>query len=87
MPRTLPGPANGAAGTAHPFATQAGIDILRRGGSAVDAAIAINACLGFLEPTANGIGSDAFALVWDGGRLYGLNASGRSPRGLTSVNS
>ena len=47
---------HGAAGTSHPLATMAGIDILRRGGSAVDAAIAINACLGFLEPTANGIG-------------------------------
>ena len=56
---------NGAAGTSHPLATQAGIDILKRGGSAVDAAIAINACLGFLEPTANGIGGDVYAMIWD----------------------
>ena len=56
---------NGAAGTAHPLATQAGIDILKAGGSAADAAIAINACLGFLEPTSSGIGGDAYAMIWD----------------------
>ena len=56
---------NGAAATAHPLATQAGIDILKAGGSAVDAAIAINACLGFLEPTSSGIGGDAYAMIWD----------------------
>jgi len=75
---------SGAAGTAHPLATQAGIDILKRGGSAVDAAIAINACLGLLEPTANGIGGDAYAMIWDPGqrKLVGLAGSGKSPRGL-----
>ncbi len=76
---------NGAAGTAHPLATQAGIDILRRGGSAVDAAIAINACLGFLEPTSSGIGGDAYAMIWDPKqrKVVGLAGSGASPRGLS----
>lgn len=75
---------SGAAGTAHPLATQAGIDILKRGGSAVDAAIAINACLGLLEPTANGIGGDVYAMIWDPKTkaLAGLAGSGKSPRGL-----
>lgn len=61
---------SGAAGTAHPLATQAGIDMLRRGGSAVDAAIAINACLGFLEPTACGVGGDCYAMLWDPRRRW-----------------
>ena len=76
---------NGAAATAHPLATQAGIDILKAGGSAVDAAIAINACLGFLEPTANGIGGDAYAMIWDPRRqeVVGLAGSGASPHGLS----
>ncbi|MCK8456932.1 gamma-glutamyltransferase family protein [Sphingomonas faeni] len=76
---------NGAAGTAHPLATQAGIDILKRGGSAVDAAIAINACLGFLEPTSSGIGGDAYAMIWDPKlkKVVGLAGSGKSPRGLS----
>ena len=75
---------HGAAGTAHPLATQAGIDILKRGGSAVDAAIAMNACLGLLEPTANGIGGDVYAMIWDpkAKKLAGLAGSGKSPRGL-----
>lgn len=75
---------SGAAGTAHPLATMAGIDILKRGGSAVDAAIAINACLGFLEPTANGIGGDCYVMLWDprAGKVMGLAGSGKSPRGL-----
>lgn len=76
---------NGAAGTAHPLATQAGIDILKSGGSAIDAAIAINACLGLLEPTACGIGGDIYAMIWDPKqkRLVGLAGSGASPRGLS----
>jgi gamma-glutamyltranspeptidase/glutathione hydrolase len=73
------------AATSHPLATQIALDILRRGGNAVDAAIAANAALGLMEPTGNGIGGDLFAIVWDAGssKLYGLNGSGRSPRGLT----
>src|SRR3546814_8145352 len=68
-----------------PLATLAGIDILRKGGSAVDAAIAINACLGFLEPTACGIGGDGYAMLWDPGaaKVVGIAGSGRSPRSLT----
>ncbi|MFM8375628.1 MAG: gamma-glutamyltransferase, partial [Phenylobacterium sp.] len=75
----------GAAATAHPLATQTAIDILRRGGSAVDAAIAANAVLGLVEPIACGIGGDAFAMLWDPRtrRVEGLNGSGRSPRGLS----
>lgn len=68
--------------TSQPLAAQAGIEMLRRGGNAVDAAIAAAAALTVVEPTSNGLGSDAFALVWDGERLHGLNASGRAPRGL-----
>lgn len=77
--------ARGAVATAHPTASVIGLDILRRGGSAIDAAIAVNAALGFLEPTGNGIGGDAFCLMWDPaqGKVVGLNGSGRSPRGLS----
>ena len=76
---------HGAAGTAHPLATQAGISILKRGGSAVDAAIAINACLGLLEPTACGIGGDLYAMIWDPSqkKVVGLAGSGASPRSLS----
>lgn len=76
---------NGMAATSHPLATQAAIDILKQGGSAVDAAIAANAMLGLMEPTGCGIGGDLFAIIWDAqtGELYGLNASGRSPAGLS----
>jgi gamma-glutamyltranspeptidase/glutathione hydrolase len=75
----------GMVATSHPLATQIGVDILKKGGTAVDAAIAANAALGLMEPTGCGIGGDLFAIVWDAksGRLYGLNASGRSPQGLT----
>lgn len=75
----------GMAATSHPLASQVAIDILKKGGNAVDAAIAANAALGLMEPTGNGIGGDLFAIVWDPatGRLHGLNASGRAPLGQT----
>ena len=77
--------ARGAAAAAHPIASLIAIDMLRAGGSAVDAAIAANACLGLVEPTACGIGGDVFALLWDPAsrEVVGLNGSGRSPRALT----
>src|SRR5690625_4337834 len=73
------------AATSHPLATQVALDVMKAGGSAVDAAIAANAALGLMEPTGNGIGGDLFAIVWDPAtrRLHGYNGSGRSPRGLT----
>ena len=76
---------HGMACTSQPLATQAALDILKQGGSAVDAAIAANATLGLVEPTMNGMGGDLFAIVWDaqGRKLYGLNGSGRSPYSLT----
>ena len=73
------------AATSHPLATQIALDVMKQGGSAVDAAIAANAALGLMEPTGNGIGGDLFAIVWDPKtqKLHGYNGSGRSPRGLT----
>lgn len=68
--------------TSQPLATQAGVDALRRGGNAIDAALSAAITLTVVEPTGNGLGSDAFAVVWDGSRVKGLNASGRSPRRL-----
>jgi len=75
--------AHGMAASAHPLATKFAVDILERGGSAVDAAIAANAALGFLEPTGNGIGGDLFAIVWDPETktVHGFNGSGRAPKG------
>jgi gamma-glutamyltranspeptidase/glutathione hydrolase len=76
---------SGAAGTAHPIATLTAIEILKRGGSAADAAIAANACLGFLEPTSSGLGGDCYAMVWDPKltKVVGLAGSGRSPKTLS----
>ena len=76
---------NGMVATSHPLATQVGIDILKNGGNAIDAAIAANAAIGLMEPTGNGIGGDLFAIIWieKDKKLYGLNASGRSPKNLT----
>jgi gamma-glutamyltranspeptidase / glutathione hydrolase len=76
---------HGMAATSQPLATMVAIDTLKRGGSAVDAAIAANAVLGLMEPTGCGPGGDLFAMVWDqkSGRLHGLNGSGRSPASLT----
>ncbi|KLU61988.1 putative gamma-glutamyltransferase YwrD [Peptococcaceae bacterium CEB3] len=74
---------NGMVATSQPLAAQAGLDVLRRGGNAIDAAIAAATALTVVEPTSNGIGADAFALVWTGGKLYGLNSSGPAPKSLS----
>ena len=76
---------NGMVATSHPLATQIGLDILKSGGNAIDAAIAANAALGLMEPTGCGIGGDLFAIVWDAKsqKIHGLNASGRSPSALS----
>ncbi len=78
---------HGMVATSQPLATQVGLDILKQGGNAIDAAIAANAMLGLVEPTGSGIGGDLFAIVWSAEekKLYGLNASGRSPRTLTKA--
>ncbi|MFD1292785.1 gamma-glutamyltransferase [Lutibacter holmesii] len=75
---------NGMVATSHPLVTQIGLDILKNGGNAIDAAIAANAALGLMEPTGSGIGGDLFAIIWSAKeqKLYGLNASGRSPEKL-----
>ena len=77
---------NGMVATSQPLATQVALDILKQGGNAIDAAIAANAMLGLVEPTGSGVGGDLFAMVWyaEENKLYGLNASGRSPRQLTA---
>ena len=72
----------GVVATSQPLAVQAGISMLQQGGNAVDAALATAIALTVVEPTSNGIGADAFALVWDGQKLHGLNGSGRAPRAL-----
>src|SRR5947207_3678518 len=76
---------NGIVAAESPLAAQAGVRILEQGGNAVDAAIATNAMMGVVEPMMNGIGGDLFALVYDAkaNKLYGLNASGWAPKGLT----
>jgi gamma-glutamyltranspeptidase / glutathione hydrolase len=74
---------NGMVATSQPLAAQAGLDILKKGGNAIDAAIATAACLTVVEPTSNGIGGDAFALVWVKDKLYGLNASGPAPQSIS----
>ncbi|MGG1398799.1 gamma-glutamyltransferase family protein [Bacillus salipaludis] len=73
----------GMVATSQPLAAQAGLDILKKGGNAIDAAISTAAALTVLEPTSNGIGGDAFALVWTKNKLHGLNASGPAPKTLT----
>ncbi|MDL4839190.1 gamma-glutamyltransferase [Aquibacillus rhizosphaerae] len=73
----------GMVATSQPLAAQAGLDILKKGGNAIDAAIATAATLTVVEPTSNGIGSDAFALVWTKGELHGLNASGPAPKDIS----
>ncbi|MBW3598856.1 MAG: gamma-glutamyltransferase family protein, partial [Planctomycetes bacterium] len=76
---------HGIVATSHPSAAQVGLDVLRDGGNAVDAAIAVNAMLGVVEPMSCGIGGDLFAIVWDAKtqQIYGLNASGRSPASIS----
>lgn len=75
----------GMVATSQPLATQVGLQILKNGGNAIDAAIGANAAMGLMEPTGNGIGGDLFAIIWhaESGQLYALNASGRSPLGLS----
>src|SRR5262249_38109973 len=69
--------------TSHPLAAQAGLRMLQAGGNAVDAAIASAACMTLVEPCSNGLGSDAFCILWDGQKLHGLNASGPAPAAWT----
>src|SRR5438477_11706353 len=78
---------HGMVATSHPLAAQVGLDILKRGGNAIDAAIATNAAIGLMEPMSCGIGGDLYAIVWDAKtkKLYGLNASGRSPYKATRL--
>jgi len=73
----------GMVATSQPLAAQAGLQIMQKGGNAIDAAIATAACLTVVEPTSNGIGSDAFAIVWIDEKMYGLNASGKSPKSIS----
>lgn len=75
---------NGMVATSQATAAQAGLEILKKGGNAIDAAIATAACLTVVEPTSNGIGGDAFALVWTEGKLHGLNASGCAPKNIST---
>src|SRR5688572_24040699 len=79
----MPVLAKNVVATSQPLAAQAGLQMLARGGNAVDAGLAAAITLTVVEPTSNGIGSDAYCILWDGQRLVGLNASGRSPEGWT----
>jgi gamma-glutamyltranspeptidase/glutathione hydrolase len=79
----LPVFARNVVSTSHPLAAQAGLRMMQKGGNAVDAAIAAAAAMMICEPVSNGLGSDAFAILWDGKELHGLNASGRAPQGWT----
>ncbi|MFW6241592.1 MAG: gamma-glutamyltransferase, partial [Thermodesulfobacteriota bacterium] len=81
--RRVPVMAANVVATSQPLAAQAGLRALYRGGNAVDAAVAAAMALAVVEPTGNGLGSDAFALVWAGGRLHGFNGSGRAPAAWT----
>src|SRR4249919_2823933 len=81
--RRIPVLARNVVATSQPLAAQAGLRMLLKGGNAVDAALAAAITLTVVEPVSNGIGSDAFAIVWDGTTLHGLNASGRSPAAWT----
>ncbi len=81
--RRSPVLAENVVATSQPLAAQAGLSMLARGGNAADAAIATAITLTLVEPSGNGVGSDAFAIIWDGKELHGLNASGRSPAGWT----
>ncbi len=74
----------GMVATSQPLAAQAGLEILKKGGNAIDAAVATAACLTVVEPTANGIGGDSFALIWKEGKLYGLNNSGPAPAAISA---
>ena len=79
----LPVFARNVVSTSHPLAAQAGLRMLQQGGSAVDAAVAAAAVITLTEPVSNGLGSDAFCILWDGQQLHGLNASGRAPGAWT----
>lgn len=81
--RSLVYGSRGMVATSHPQAAQAGLEVLKKGGNAVDAAIATAAALTVVEPTSNGLGSDCFAIVWKDGKMYGMNGSGPSPKGLS----
>ena len=81
--RRMPVLAKNIVSTSQPLACQAGLSMLRKGGNAIDAAIATAIALTVVEPVNNGLGSDAFSIIWDGKKLVGLNASGRSPAGWT----
>ena len=83
--RRQPVLARNAVATSQPLATQAGLAMLQRGGNAVDAALATAIALTVVEPVSNGVGSDLFAIVWDGRELCGLNASGRAPKRCDSA--